>query len=176
MESAVPGSSSSTPTSRKNFRIGDKRRLQFPHGRAERLQSPGILRCIPNSGGGRIHGRSGHRHADHRRLQHLGHGQQSAVSTTAAGTTIYNKCVNMVNAQKTTAGALPADFFPPSSLDRTFYAKAATSYDITTLSGYKLYSCGPVRHQLPARCITAARLAYIQFGVSCTSNGVQEAD
>ena len=84
--------------------------------------------------------------------------------TTPAGTTIYNNIVSMVNAQKTTAGALPADFFRVS-LGQNFYGKAANSYDITTLSGYKLYQLRTAYATNFGTLYNSSTPRYVQFGV-----------
>ena len=57
---------------------------------------------------------------------------------TTDGTALYNQIVNMVNGQKTAAGALPANFFT-IPLGQNFYGRDPNSFDITTLEGYKLY-------------------------------------
>ena len=44
----------------------------------------------------------------------------------------------MVNAQKNAAGVLPLNFFT-TRLPDNFYGKSAGSFDITTLTGYKLF-------------------------------------
>jgi hypothetical protein len=59
-------------------------------------------------------------------------------TTTAAGTTIYNNIVAMVNAQKNAAGVLPANFYT-ILLPTGFYSRQPNSFDITMLPGYKLY-------------------------------------
>jgi hypothetical protein len=65
---------------------------------------------------------------------------QPAYSATAGtpGNTLYNQIVNMVNAQKTSGGALPANFYTVP-LAPNFFATPANSFDITTLNGYKQY-------------------------------------
>jgi hypothetical protein len=83
---------------------------------------------------------------------------------TAAGAAIYNNIVAMVNAQKTPAGALPADFFR-MPLGQNFYGKQATSYDITTLTGYKLYQLRTAYATNFGTLYNNGTPRYVQFGV-----------
>jgi len=76
-----------------------------------------------------------------RRLIHLGYGEQSACiqrDRRYAGNNLYNQIVNMVNAQKTASGALPANFYTVP-LAANFWATPANNFNITTLDGYKQY-------------------------------------
>ncbi len=70
----------------------------------------------------------------------------------------------MVNAQKTPSGALPADFFR-IGLGTNFYGKAATSYDITTLNGYKLYQLRTAYATNFGTLYNSGTPRYVQFGV-----------
>jgi len=80
------------------------------------------------------------------------------------GNTIYNNIVNMVNAQKTASGALPADFYR-IPLGQNFYGKPATSYDITTLQGYKLYQLRTAYATNFGTLYNSGTPRYVQFGV-----------
>jgi glutamine amidotransferase PdxT len=59
-------------------------------------------------------------------------------SATPAGTALLNQINANVNAQKNSAGVLPINFFSVT-LPANFYGKQATSYDITTIDGFKLF-------------------------------------
>jgi hypothetical protein len=86
------------------------------------------------------------------------------LQSTAAGAAIYNGIVNMVNAQKTPSGALPANFFT-IPLPSNFYGKAATSYDITTLQGYKYYQLRNAYATNFGTLYNNNTPRYIQFGI-----------
>jgi hypothetical protein len=122
----------------KNFRLGEKRVLQLRVDALNVLNHP-VFSFIPNNGGG----------ADFMGAPSTG--TLSAASynawavannqpqqTTPAGLAIYNGIVSMVNAQRNSATALPANFFS-IPLPPNFFGTPAASYDITTLQGYKLY-------------------------------------
>jgi hypothetical protein len=85
-------------------------------------------------------------------------------STTAAGTAIYNGIVSMVNAQKTPAGALPANFFSVR-LPENFYGRTANSFDITTLNGYRLYQLRSAYVTNFGTLYNSNTPRYVQFGV-----------
>ena len=153
----------------KTFRLGEsgKRRLQFRMDALNVFNHP-VFAVYPNSGGG---------------ADFMG-APSTATLTTAAyntwatansqpqysatagtpGNTVYNNILNMVNAQKTPAGALPADFFR-ISLGQNFYGKAATSYDITTLTGYKLYQLRTAYATNFGTLYNSSTPRYVQFGV-----------
>jgi hypothetical protein len=69
----------------------------------------------------------------------VANGQPAYSSTVGSpGYVLYNQIVNMVNAQKTASGGLPANFYSVP-LAPNFWATPANSFDITTLNGYKQY-------------------------------------
>ena len=86
------------------------------------------------------------------------------LQSTTAGAAIYNGVVAMVNAQKNAAGALPANFYS-MPLPANFYGKAATSYDITTLTGYKLYQLRSAYSNSFGDLYQNGSARYLQFGV-----------
>ncbi len=83
---------------------------------------------------------------------------------TTAGAAIYNGIVNMVNAQKNAAGALPANFYT-IQLPANFYGTPATSYNITTLQGYKLYQLRNAYSTSFGTLYNNSAPRYVQFGV-----------
>jgi hypothetical protein len=86
------------------------------------------------------------------------------LQSTTAGAAIYNGIVNMVNAQKTSGGALPANFYT-IPLPANFYGKAANSYDITTLQGYKYYQLRNAYSTSFGDLYNNSAPRYIQFGI-----------
>jgi hypothetical protein len=91
---------------------------------------------------------------------------QPAYNATAGtpGNVLYNQIVSMVNAQKNAAGVLPANFYT-MPLPANFYGKAATSYDITTLNGYKLYQLRNAYATNFGTLYNSNTPRYMQFGV-----------
>jgi hypothetical protein len=86
------------------------------------------------------------------------------LQSTTAGAAIYNGIVNMVNAQKTAAGALPANFYS-IPLPANFYGTPANSYNITTLQGYKNYQLRNAYSTNFGTLYNNNTPRYIQFGV-----------
>ncbi len=150
----------------KNINLGEsgKRRLQIRVDALNVLNHP-TFAVYPNNGGG---------------ADFMGAPSTATLTTTAyntwatangqpmqsttAGAAIYNGVVNMVNAQKTAGGALPANFYT-IQLPSNFYGKAATSYDITTLQGYKYYQLRTAYSTSFGTLYNNNTPRYIQFGV-----------
>jgi hypothetical protein len=91
---------------------------------------------------------------------------QPAYSATAgtAGNTLYNNIINMVNAQKTASGALPANFYTVA-LAPNFWATSANSFDITTLNGYKQYQLRQAYGTNFGTLYNSNTPRYIQLGI-----------
>jgi hypothetical protein len=83
---------------------------------------------------------------------------------TTAGAAIYNGIVNMINAQKTAGGALPANFYSVP-LPANFYGTAANSYNITTLQGYKNYQLRNSYSTTFGSLYNNNTPRYLQFGI-----------
>ncbi|HLJ17146.1 MAG TPA: carboxypeptidase-like regulatory domain-containing protein [Bryobacteraceae bacterium] len=125
----------------KNFSIGEKRRLQFRVDALNALNHPVFAVYPDNAGGSDFMGApsTATLSTSAYNTWAAANGQPAYNSTAGTpGNVLYNQIVNMVNAQKNASGALPANFFS-IPLPQNFWAKAANSYDITTLQGYKLY-------------------------------------
>jgi len=144
----------------KNFRIGEKRRLQFRIDALNAFNHP-TFAVAPN-------------------VDFMGAPSTSTLSTasyntwaaannqplqsTTAGAAIYNGIVSMINAQKLASGALPANFYTVP-LPANFYGKSANSYDITTLSGYKNYQLRNAYSTGFGTLYNNSQPRFIQFGV-----------
>ena len=113
----------------KNFNLGESpSAAAVPRGRAQHAQSSDVRRGSEQWRRRRFHGRAQHRDLDHRRLTTPG--PRSTISRAdhhQRGAAIYNNIVNMVNAQTTASGALPANFFT-MPLPANFYGTPANSY------------------------------------------------
>jgi hypothetical protein len=152
----------------KSFRLGEsnKRRLQFRVDALNVLNHP-TFAVFPNNAGG----------ADFMGAPSTAALTASAYNTWAtannapqalvagdAGNTQLTAINNMVNAQKTAGGVLPANFFNVP-LPANFFGTTPTAFNLTTLQGYKLYQLrtsynagfGDLQNNNTPR--------YIQFGV-----------
>jgi hypothetical protein len=150
----------------KNIILGEggKLRLQIRVDALNALNHP-TLAVYPNNGGG----------ADFMGAPSTSTLATSAYNTwatannqplysTTAGAAIYNNIVAMVNAQKTSGGALPANFFT-IPLPANFYGNAATTYNITTLQGYKYYQLRNAYSTSFGDLYNNNTPRYIQFGI-----------
>ncbi len=150
----------------KDFYLGEshRRRLQFRMDALNVFNHP-IFTVYPNNAGG---------------ADFMGAPSTAALSTTdynswatangqplastTAGTALLNQINAMVNSQKTSGGALPANFFA-IQLPANFYGKAATSYDITTLQGFKYFRLRQAYATNFGTLYQSGSPRYIQFGV-----------
>jgi hypothetical protein len=122
----------------KNFRIGERLRLQVRADALNVFNHP-VFAVYPNNGGGAdFMGAPSTATLTTAAYNTWAAANNQPLQSTTAGAAIYNGIVNMVNAQKTSAGALPANFFT-TPLPSNFYGTNANAYDITTLQGYKMY-------------------------------------
>jgi hypothetical protein len=148
----------------KNFRLGEKRRVQFRLDALNVFNHPTFAVYPNNAGGADFMGAPSTATLTTAAYNTWATANSQPPYNTAAGAAIYNNIVSMVNAQKTAAGALPADFFHVS-LGQNFYGKAATSYDITTLNGYKLYQLRTAYATNFGTLYNNGTPRYIQFGL-----------
>ena len=86
------------------------------------------------------------------------------LQSTAAGATIYNNVVNMINAQKSASGGLPAAFYT-LPLPSNFYGTNANAYDITTVNGYKYYQLRQAYSTGFGTLYNNSQPRFIQFGL-----------
>jgi hypothetical protein len=150
----------------KDFYLGESRsrRLQFRADALNAFNHP-VFAVYPNNAGG----------ADF----------MGAPSTAALNATDYNTWANangqplaattagaaqlaainaMVNSQKLPSGALPSNFFAVQ-LPSNFYGKAAATYDITTLQGYKYFRLRQAYATNFGTLYQNGSSRYLQFGV-----------
>jgi len=148
----------------KNFRIGEKRRIQFRMDALNALNHP-IFTVYPNNAGGAdFMGAPSTATLSTAAYNTWATFNNQPLQSTAAGASIYNNIVAMVNAQKTAAGALPANFFSVP-LPANFYGVNANAYDLTTLQGYKNYQLRQAYATNFGTLYNSNTPRYVQFGV-----------
>jgi hypothetical protein len=148
----------------KNFRIGEKRRLQLRVDALNALNHP-IFTVYPNNAGGAdFMGAPSTATLTTAAYNTWAAANNQPLQSTAAGAAIYNGIVSMVNAQKTSGGALPANFYTVP-LPANFYGVQANSYDITTLNGYKYYQLRNAYSTSFGTLYNSNTPRYVQFGV-----------
>lgn len=150
----------------KNFRLGEsgRRQLQLRMDALNIFNHP-VFAFIPNAGGGSdFMGAPSTATLTTAAYNTWATANNQPLQSTAAGATIYNNIVNMVNAQKNASGALPASFFQVP-LPQNFYGTAANSYDITTLNGYKYYQLRNAYSTAFGNLYQNGSSRYLQFGV-----------
>src|SRR5262249_43145397 len=87
------------------------------------------------------------------------------LAATTAGTDLLNQINTMVNSQRNSLSVLPNDFFRVQ-LPENFYGKPATSYDITTLQGFKYFRLrNAYVNNFGTLYSSQGQPRYIQFGV-----------
>jgi hypothetical protein len=151
----------------KNFRLGEKRRLQFRVDALNLLNHP-IFRTFPNNAGGtdfmNAPSTAALSAADYNTWASA-NGQP--LSTTTAGTALLNQINNMVNAVRVggaATGALPLNFFA-IPLPDNFYGKQPANFDITTLNGFKQFRLRQAYVTSFGDLYQAGQSRYIQFGL-----------
>ncbi|MEO7143526.1 MAG: hypothetical protein ABI165_08490, partial [Bryobacteraceae bacterium] len=148
----------------KNFRLGEKRRLQFRVDALNALNHP-IFTVYPNNAGGAdFMGAPSTATLTTSAYNIWAAANKQPLASTPAGAAIYNGVVSMVNAQKSAGGGLPANFYA-MPLPANFYGKAPASYDITTLQGYKDYQSRTAYGTNFGTLYNSSLPRYIQFGV-----------
>ncbi len=150
----------------KNINLGEsgKRRLQLRVDALNVLNHPTFAVSPNNAGGADFMGAPSTATLTTAAYNAWATANSQPLQSTTAGAAIYNGIVNMVNAQKTAGGALPANFFT-IPLPANFYGKAATSYDITTLQGYKNYQLRNAYSTSFGTLYNNNTPRYVQFGV-----------
>jgi hypothetical protein len=154
----------------KDFKISEsqKRRIQFRVDLLNAFNHP-VFRVYPNNAGGTdlfnaAPTTTALTSADYNTWA-TANGQPLAA--TAAGTALLNQINAMVNTYRTggtASGALPLDFFHVA-LPQNFYGQAATSFDITTIGGYKLFRLRQQWNTSGGDLYQSGLPRYIQFGI-----------
>jgi hypothetical protein len=149
----------------KSFRLGEgKRRLQFRVDALNALNHPTFAVYPNNAGGADFMGAPSTATLTTANYNSWAAANNQPQTTTAAGTTIYNNIVAMVNAQKNAGGVLPANFYT-IPLPTGFYSRQPNSFDITTLQGYKLYQLRTAYATNFGTLYNNGTPRYVQFGV-----------
>ena len=152
----------------KNFKIGEKRRVQFRVDLLNAFNHP-VFRVFPNNAGGTdlfnaAPSTTALTAADYNTWATA---NNQPAAATAAGTALLNQINAMVTtfrAGGTPAGALPLNFFT-MPLPANFYGNAAASYDITTINGYKLFRLRQQYNTSGGDLYNSGTPRFIQFGI-----------
>jgi hypothetical protein len=147
-----------------NIGEGGKRRLQIRVDALNALNHPTFAVYPNNAGGADFMGAPSTATLTTAAYNAWATANNQPLQSTTAGAAIYNGIVNMVNAQKTAGGALPANFFT-LPLPSNFYGTPATSYNITTLQGYKNYQLRNAYATNFGTLYNNNTPRYVQFGV-----------
>ena len=149
----------------KNFSLGEsgKRRLQFRIDLLNALNHPTFAVSPNNGGGADFMGAPSTATLTTAAYNAWATANSQPQSTTPAGTALYNQILATVNAQKVN-GVLPANFFTVP-LPANFYGKPATSYDITTVQGYKFYQLRQAYATNFGTLYNNSSPRFIQFGL-----------
>jgi hypothetical protein len=150
----------------KNFRLGEsgKRILQLRMDALNVFNHP-VFQVYPNNGGGAdFMGAPSTTTLTTAAYNTWATANGQPLYSTTAGAAIYNNIVAMVNGYRNTSTALPANFYAVR-LPSNFYGNAATSYDITTLSGYKNYQLRTAYATNFGTIYQSGLSRFVQFGV-----------
>ena len=152
----------------KNFRLGEsaKRVLQIRVDALNVFNHPVFMVYPNNAGGADYMGAPSTTTLTTAAYNTWATANGQPLYSTTAGAAIYNNIVAMVNGQRigSTSGALPANFYA-TRLPSNFFGNAATTYDITTLSGYKNYQLRTAYNLGFGDLYQAGNPRYIQFGL-----------
>ncbi len=155
----------------KNFRIGEKRNVQFRVDLLNALNHP-IFRVFPNNAGGTDLFNNAPTATNPTAAEYnnwaAANGQPA--QTTAAGLAIYNQVLANLNAFRVggaATGALPANFFTVP-LPANFYGTNMNQFDIRTIDGYKLFRLRQQWNNAGGDLYQFGVARYIQFGIKFT--------
>ena len=122
----------------KNFKLGEKRRLQFRVDLLNAFNHP-VFRVVPSNAGG-VDFMSAPSTGTLSTAQYNSWAQfnNRPLLGTQAGTALYNQIVNNVDSYRVN-GVLPQNFFSAPLPTNNFWGTPANAFDITTIQGYKYY-------------------------------------
>jgi len=150
----------------KDFYLGEshRRRVQFRMDALNALNHPAFTVYPDNAGGADFMGAPSTAALNATDYNNWAAAHSQPLADTTEGTGLLNQINAMVNAQKTAAGALPSNFFAVP-LPADFSGKAANSYDITTIQGYKYFRLRQAYATNFGTLYQSTQPRYIQFGV-----------
>ncbi len=152
----------------KNFRIGEKRRIQFRADFLNALNHP-TFRVFPNNAGGTdiFSGAPSTAVMSATDYNTWATANNQPLAATATGTAQLNQINAMINTYRvggTAAGALPLNFFTVP-LPANFYGTAAGNFNITTPDGYKLFRLRQQYNSSGGVLYNSGQQRFIQFGL-----------
>jgi hypothetical protein len=122
----------------KNFKLGEKRRLQFRLDALNAFNHP-VFKNYPNVGNGTdIFSQPSGNNISATEYNTWATANGKPASTTTAGAALLAQSNAVVNAFRNSANALPTDFFTVP-LPANFWGATANQFDITTAQGFKYY-------------------------------------
>ena len=148
----------------KNWKIGEKRRLQLRVDFLNAFNHPNFRVLPNNSGNTDVWGNTistANLSASEYDQWASANGQPA--STTTAGQAMLTQVNNMLNGAKTN-GVLPVNFYT-IQLPKNFWGSAASTFDITTLQGIKLFRLRNALNTGFGDLYNYGLPRYIQFGV-----------
>jgi hypothetical protein len=150
----------------KDFYLGESRhrRLQFRADALNALNHPVFAVYPNNAGGADFMGAPSTAALNATDYNTWATANGQPLAATAAGTAQLAQINAMVNGQKLPSGALPANFFAVQ-LPANFYGKAAATYDITSLQGYKYFRLRQAYATNFGTLYSYGQPRYLQFGV-----------
>lgn len=151
----------------KNFRLGERKRLQFRMDLLNAFNHP-VFRVLPNSAGntdltGNTPNTGALSSTDYNNWA-TANGQPQAKATGDAGNALLTQINNMINGLKTSSGGLPVDFFH-IQLPQNFWAANVNSFDIRTVDGFRLFRMKQAYSTSFGDLYSFGQPRYIQFGL-----------
>jgi hypothetical protein len=150
----------------KNFSLGEsgKRRLQFRVDALNVFNHPVFAVYPNNAGGADFMGAPVTTPMTAAEYNTWATPNNQPLAATAAGTALLNQINANIATFRNAAGILPTNFFTVP-LPKNFYGTAATSYDITTVSGYKNFRLRNAYATNFGTLYNNGTPRYVQFGV-----------
>jgi hypothetical protein len=149
----------------KDFKLGEsgKRRVQFRVDALNLLNHPTFAPFPSNAGGNDFMGAPSTATLSTAAYNSWATANGQPLQSTTAGAALYNQIVNNVNTQKVN-NVLPSNFYTVP-LPKNFYGLQANSFDITSISGYKLYQLRQAYNTSFGDLYQLGLSRFVQFGV-----------